>query len=118
VSGLQGKNGGVLLLIFAGIVFAFLVVGSLVFLVCVLLPPARRFALSAALWCAMWGPCAVGLMTIAGLGLVAAVFTTKNGDVTSWHSPNLLAAFGWGYLTLGMLMTIAVGRVWPGCIRC
>ena len=103
-----------LLLLFAAIVFLFLALGSIVFVACVLLPPTRKYALSAALWCAMWGPCSVALMTLAGLGLVAAAFITTNGDVQSIHAPRLLAAFGWGYLTVGVLTTIALatGAAW------
>jgi hypothetical protein len=84
-----------ILLLFAAIVFIFLALGSLVFVACVLVPPTRKYALSAALWCAVWGPCSVGLMTLAGLGLVASAFITKAGDMQSFHGPRLLAAFGW-----------------------
>jgi hypothetical protein len=35
----------------AGIVFVFLLLGSIVFLVCLLIPWTRQYALSAALWC-------------------------------------------------------------------
>jgi hypothetical protein len=95
-------------LLFAAIVFAFLLLGSLVFLGCVLVPPTRRYALSAAFWCAMWGPCSVAFMVLAGLGLVATAFITKAGGVQSFHAPKLLAAFGWSYLILGALTTTAV----------
>ena len=95
-------------LLFAMIIFAFLVVGSLVFLACVLVPLTRRYALSAALWCAVWGPCSVGLMVLAGLGLVAEAFITKDRDAQSFHAPRLLSAFGWYYLTFGVVITAAV----------
>lgn len=103
-----------ILLLFTAIVFIFLVLGSLVFVACVLIPPTRKYALSAALWCAVWGPRSVGLMTLAGLGLVATAFITKGGDVQSFHAPKLLAAFGWGYLSVGVLITITVatGAAW------
>jgi len=97
-----------LLLLFGAIVFSFLVLGSLAFLACAFVPPTRKYALSAALWCAVWGPCSVGLMTLAGLGLVATAFFTRSGDVLSVHAPRLLAAFGWSYLIVGVLITIAV----------
>lgn len=97
-----------LAILFAVIVFAFLVLGAVVFLVCILVPPARKFALSAALWCAMWGPCSICWMTLAGLGLIARAFWTKNGDVTFFHTPTMAASFGWAYLIAGVLMTITV----------
>src|ERR1700709_841994 len=95
-------------LLFAGILFLFLLVGSIVFMACLLLPQTRRHALSAALWCAMWGPCSVMLMLIAGVGLIATAFITKAGDGQTLHAPRLLAAFGWSYLTAGLLVTILV----------
>jgi hypothetical protein len=95
-------------LLFAGIVFLFLLVGSIVFLACVCLPRLRRYALSPALWCAMWGPCSVVLMLIAGVGLIATAFITKTGDAQTLHYPRLLSAFGWSYLAAGVLVTIAV----------
>jgi hypothetical protein len=103
-----------LLLLFAAIIFIFLAIGSLVFVACVFVRPTRKYALSAALWCAVWGPCSVGLMTLAGLGLVATAFIAKDGDVQSFHAPKLLAAFGWGYLIVGVLITMAVatGVAW------
>jgi hypothetical protein len=50
-------------------------------------------------------------MTLAGLGLVASAFITNVGGMQSFHAPRLLAAFGWGYLALGILITIAVATV-------
>jgi hypothetical protein len=108
----------VLFILFALIVYAFLFLGSVVFVVCALIPPMRRFALSAALWCAVWGPCSVALMTFAGLGLAASAFITTTGDKygasESFRAPRLLAAFGWSYLIAGVLITIAVatGVAW------
>ena len=101
-------------LLFAAIVYSFMLVGAVVFLVCVAIPPIRRFALSAALWCVTWGPCCVALLSLAGLALVADAFTTNNGDSQSFHSPRLLSAFGWGYLVLGSLSTavLASGAAW------
>jgi hypothetical protein len=98
-------------LLFAGIVFLFLLIGSVVFLVCLALPPFRRYALSAALWCALWGPCSVLWMCIAGVGLIATAFITKTGNVQTFHAPRLLSAFGWTYFTVGLLVTIVVTTV-------
>jgi len=108
------ENDRMLPFLFGAIVFMFLVLGSIVFLVCAFVPPARKYALSAALWCAMWGPCSVALMALAGIGLVATAFFTKNGDVVSVHAPRLLAAFGWGCLIAGIIITLAVatGAAW------
>ena len=97
-----------ILLVFAAIVYAFLFIGAVVFVLCALIPPTRRFALSAALWCAVWGPCSVGLMTLAGLGLVASAFINDAGGMQSFHAPRLLTVFGWGYLILGVLITVTV----------
>jgi hypothetical protein len=101
-------------LLFAMIVFLFLLVGAVAFLICVLVPPLRRYALSVALWCAVWGPAAVALMTLAGLALVADAFITRNGDLQSFHSPRLLSVFGWGYLVAGALAaaTAATAVAW------
>jgi hypothetical protein len=95
-------------LLFAGVVFLFLLVGSIVFLACLLLPPFRRYALSAALWCAMWGPCSIVLMLVAGVGLIATAFITKAGDGQTFHAPRLLSVFGWNYLIAAILVTVAV----------
>jgi hypothetical protein len=94
-------------LLFAGIAFLFLLGGSIVFLACLLLPPFRRYALSAALWCAMCGPCSIILMLVAGVGLIATAFIT-NSDGQTFHAPRLLSAFGWSYLAVGVLVTIVV----------
>jgi hypothetical protein len=53
-------------------------------------------------------------MTLAGLELVVSASITKAGDMESIHAPRLLAAFGWGYLILGVLITTAVatGAAW------
>ena len=95
-------------LLFAGIAFLFLLVGSIVFVTSLLLRPCRRYALSAALWCAMWGPCSIMLMLIAGVGLIATAFISKAGDLQTFHAPRLLSAFGWSYLIVGVLVTFVV----------
>jgi hypothetical protein len=98
----------------AGIVFIFLLLGSIVFLVCLLIPWTRQYALSAALWCAMWGPCSVVLMVIAGVGLITTAFVTKLGGQQSLHAPRLISSFGWAYLIIGVLMTtvVATSAAW------
>ena len=101
-----------LALLVAGIVFLFLVLGALVFIACVLLPQARQHALSAALWCAIWGPCLVAFIVVAGLGLVADLLLTKAGGL-QWSSalPEVLSALGWGYLCFGLLASAAAATV-------
>jgi hypothetical protein len=95
-------------LLLAAIVFLFLVVGSIAFLLCAAVPRLRQYALSVALWCAMWGPCFASLLLIAGLGLVAAAFMAKAGDMRSFQFSRLVPVFGWGYLTVGILVTLIV----------
>jgi len=105
------ENAKVLPLLFAAIIFAFLLLGSIVFVACLPLQQTRRFALSAALWCAMWGPCSLALLLCAGLGVIASAFIKKTGDVQSINTPylpHLLAVLGWGYLILGVLVTATV----------
>jgi hypothetical protein len=94
--------------LFALIVFACLVLGSIAFLVCVLLPPTRRYALSTALWFAVWGPCSVLFLVIAGLGIVAGALVMKHGNIQWTDAPKLLAAFGWGYVIIGALIKTGV----------
>jgi hypothetical protein len=98
----------------AGIIFVFLLLGSIVFLACLLIPRTRQYALSVALWCAMCGPCSVALMVIAGVGLITTAFVTKVGGVQSLHAPRLISSFGWAYLIIGVLMTTiaATGAAW------
>ena len=98
----------VLILAFAAIVFAFLLVGAVVFVVCAAVKPLRRFALSAALWCAMWGPCVVAWTMVAGLGVLAGSLTAYNHDVTRLRVPHLLPVMGWGFLIAATLSTAAV----------
>jgi hypothetical protein len=95
-------------LLFAGTVLLFLLIGSFVFLMCLLASRTRQYALSAALWCAMWGPCSIVLMLIAGIALIATAFITKAGDVQTFHAPRLLSAFGWSYLIVGVVVTMVV----------
>jgi hypothetical protein len=49
------QNDGMFPLLAAMIVFLFLALGSAAFLVCTLIPPIRKYALSTALWFAVWG---------------------------------------------------------------
>jgi hypothetical protein len=96
---------------FGLIVFFCLLVGAVAFLVCVLLPPFRRYALSVALWFASWGPCAISLMLLAGLALVAEASTIKSEGLQLAHIQKLLSTFGWGYLIVGVVCTACVATV-------
>jgi hypothetical protein len=111
----------VIFLLFGLIVYAFLLLGAVVFVVCALIPFTRRYALSAALWCAVWGPCSVALMTLAGLGLALTVFLQDAGDMAmltctetahcGWLGSSLPAVIGWNYLVFGVLITFIVASV-------
>lgn len=103
-----------LALIVPAIVFFFLAVGAVVFLICVFIAPLRRFALSAALSCAIWGPWAVTFLLLAGTAVLAESSITKNGDMQIMHAPRLLAGLGWGYLAVAVLgsSVIATGFAW------
>src|ERR1035441_9631677 len=100
-----------LLLQLAAIIFFFLLLGELAFLICVIIPPLRRYALSAALSHATWGPSSVGLLLLAGTAVITDAFITRNGDMQSLHAPGLVSALGWGYLTVAVLITVAVASV-------
>jgi hypothetical protein len=98
-------------LLFAMVVFFFLLVGAVMFLACVLVPTARQYALSVALWFAALGPCAVALMMLAGLAIVADAFITKTSDMQSFHTPTWPATLGWGYAVVGVLVSGGVATV-------
>src|ERR1700722_355418 len=90
------------------IAFFFLVVGAVQFLICVAVPSLRKYALSAALWWAAWGPCMDALLVLAGLGVVAQSFFKKDAVFAQEHIQHLPMVLGWGYLLLGVLGTIAL----------
>src|SRR6202012_2267923 len=69
------KNGGMLVLLLAMVVLFFLALGAIAFLVCVLIPKGRKYALSTALWFATWGPCGAAFLILALLGLAAGGLT-------------------------------------------
>jgi hypothetical protein len=114
LAAISSNNGGMLLLLIAGVLLAFLFVGAIAFVASALIPPARRFALSAALWCAVCGPCALGWVFFAGLGMVAKALVIKGGSAQVFHSPRLVEAFGWTYLIVAILSTAAAatGLAW------
>jgi hypothetical protein len=107
-AGKPTENDGMIFALFALIVLAFLVIGSIAFAACVLLAPTRRYALSTALWFAVWGPFSVAWMTVAGLGLVAGGLAMGNGDLQWADAPKVVAALGWGYVVVGALLSALV----------
>jgi hypothetical protein len=76
-----------------------------VFVACVPLPRTRRFALSAAFWVALWGPCTVALAAIAGIGLLAGSVPMKAGIIQWTNTPKLLGELGWSYVVVGATIT-------------
>jgi hypothetical protein len=102
------------LVLFALTVFGFLLLGSVAFLICALLPWMRRYALSTALWFAVWGPCAVVLMLVAGMGVVTGALVMKAGGTYAVNAPRLASAVGWTYLIAGSLAiaAVATGVAW------
>jgi len=97
------------LILFAIIVFFFLFIGSLVFVCSVLLPQTREHALSAALWCAAWGPSSIVLLTLAGLGLFAGGLTQQRFHVQ--QLTHILYVLGPVYAILCFLGSAAVSSL-------
>jgi hypothetical protein len=99
-----------LLLFSAGFVFLFLVVGAAVYVICGLVPPLRKFALSAALWCAVWGPCMVAWLTLTGLILGAhgvAMEAAKAKHIALPALPNLWTGYGvFGLVAIVFVVTV------------
>lgn len=92
----------------------FLTIGGMVFLVCAALPSLRRYALSAALWCAMWGPCIAGLIVLAGTAMLADISLTQRNGVSNFHLPHLSHPIGWalGACIVLAITAIATGVAW------
>src|SRR5579884_547806 len=77
------------------ILLLFLAIGGLALVLCAAAPPLRRYALSSALWFAIWGPCIGALIVAAGTALVAEVRLTQRNGVSSLHLPHPSHAAGW-----------------------
>lgn len=97
-----------LVLVIGFIIMFWLFVGAVQFLICVAVPRLRRYALSAALWWAVWGPCSVCLMLLAGLAVVANALVAKGNNGSFFFHPHFLKKLGWGYLLLGTFLTSAI----------
>ena len=94
-------------------VFAALVLGAVQFLLCVAVPRMRPYALSAAAWWAVFGPCLLGMALAGGLGLVLASESGRfragpNGFLQPSH------AVGWAFAVAALCLSalIASGVAW------
>jgi hypothetical protein len=96
------------LLVLAAVMMFWLVVGAVQFLICLTVPRLRKYALSAALWWAMWGPCSMALIMLAGLVVVGDSIARERGG---WHLPPFPVGLGWGYLAVGVVVTVAAATV-------
>lgn len=105
-----GKNVEMLILLFAMVCFFFLAVGAAVFVLCGLVSPVRRFALSAALWFAVWGPCVCGWMVLAGFGLLIKGLAVNElkADPLRFVSSGFV---GWAYLWIAAFATAIAATV-------
>jgi hypothetical protein len=95
----------------AMIVFLFLALGSIAFLACILVPLGRKYALSTALWFAIWGPCCVLFPILALLGTIAGGFGLRATQMRWGDAPRLLSAIGWGSILFGGIITFVVASV-------
>lgn len=96
---------------FAALILAFLLLGSLVFVACVSIPRSRRYALSAALWCAVWGPAVVALILVGGAGLVAGSSLENGGHYEAVRGSKLLTAIGWTYAIAGFVGAVLIATI-------
>lgn len=103
-----GKNGGMLALLVPMLLLLFLSIGGVVFVVCAAVAPLRRYALSAALWCAMWGPCIAGLIVLAGTAMLADISLTQKNGLSNFHLPHLTHSIGW---VLAACAAVAIAAV-------
>jgi hypothetical protein len=105
-----GKNGGHVDLGLGDALLSCLAVGALVSVICASIPPLLRFALSAALWCAVWGPCLSGWILFTGLALLADGVAKE-----SMHMQRAPIDFhrlaGLPFLSLALLSSAALGSL-------
>jgi hypothetical protein len=98
-------------LLLLAVVFFFLVMGAAVFVFCEITPPLRKYGLSAALWCAMWGPCSLAWMMLGGLVLLANSAAMQAARMKRFNLPDLPHGVGVGYVVLGLLGTLMVATM-------
>ena len=110
-----GNNCGMIVLFSAAMMYLFLLVGAIAFLLCVAIRPLRRFALSVALWFAVWGPSCVVLMVLAILGVIASGFAMRTTRMEWTSLPHDLIAslgLGLGVVSIFLICVIATGAAW------
>jgi hypothetical protein len=100
-----------IVLLAAFIVFFCLALGSIAFLACVLIPPTRKYALSTALWFAVWGPCCVLFLILAIVGLVAGGIALRATQMHWEDAPKLISAIGWGSVVVFVIVTCIIASV-------
>jgi hypothetical protein len=98
-----------LLIVFALIIFAFLFVGAVVFVICSIVPPLRKRALSAALWWAVWGPCTVCWLIVGGIGLLAGYLAKEHTHLQQIE--RLPVLIGPIYVAAGLLGTVVIASI-------
>jgi hypothetical protein len=112
--GQEDKVVRMLPLLFAAVVFTFLVAGAAAFVICAAIPPLRRYALSAALWFACCGPTAVALIVLVILAEAADAYLTSPGhrpSLQGFQIPALPLVPGWGWLILGASVMAVVATI-------
>jgi hypothetical protein len=98
-------------LLAAFIGFFFLVVGSITFLVCISIPPLRKYALSSALWFAVSGLCSVMLLFFAVFGLIAGGLVMQKTGIAWQDAPRLFTALGKSFFIVSGVATCAVSTI-------
>jgi len=99
---------GTSLMIFV-LVFPFLTLGCIAFLACSAIPPLRRYALGASLWCAACIPCLIATFITYGLAILGL---TKLRPLLRWNGSHMVGFFkpswiGWLFFTI-MLIAVAI----------
>ncbi len=100
------------LLAFFLTIFCFLFLGALVFLAFTTAPRLRPKALSAALWCAVWGPSIVAFEMLAGLSLAAEGLAAEHWAASSGSLPQLPVWSSFAILTLIATILLATAAAW------
>jgi hypothetical protein len=100
-----------LLLLLPMYCFLFLAAGAVVFVLCAGVPWMRRFALSAALWCAVWGPCTIAWMLFTAMVGIAAEYGLNHAGRVDLHVDDWVRGFGLGMFWLAVASTAAVATV-------
>ena len=91
--------------------FFFLTVGAVVLLICATVSPLRRFALSAGLWCAVWGPCVCAWVLFGSMaGFVADYGLPKLAD-GQIRPEDWVKGFGIGIAGLAIVFTALFATV-------